>query len=338
MGYRRPDFDDEWQGLEPEQPSETRWALWLGVGGIILLLLGIGIVGGYVLIQQFQSRTESPTALFVPTPPAATPSLLAEAAPTELSLAPTATLSAPEPVPTELPLAPTATSAPLEPTPAPVGGAGAMTASQMAAPPVIDGILSEWPGVERYESAFRVFSAGDWDGTDDLLARWRLAWDANNLFIAVEVTDDAHVQTQTGNQIFRGDSVDMQFDTDRAGDFGDGVSPDDIQITFSPGDFSANAPSAFRFQGTSDGQIVDATGGNNVNVAAMPTALGYNLEAAIPWSDLNVTPSVGLVLGLALNASDNDSPGTAAQEVMVSHMPGRRLLDPTTWGTLTLSP
>jgi hypothetical protein len=338
MGYQRPDFDDEWQGLEPEQPSETRWALWLGAGGIILLLLGLGIVGGYVLVRQFQNRTEFPTPLFLPTSPVATPSLISATLAPEPPTAPTATLGEPQPVATDLPLAATSTPLPPEPTPAPPIGTGPISAHLLPAAPLIDGILSEWNGLEEYQSDHRVFSATDWDGTDDLTATWRLAWDANNLYIAVQVIDDAHVQTQTGNQIFRGDSVDMQFDTDRAGDFGDGVSPDDIQITLSPGDFAALAPSAFRFQGSNDGRILDAPGGNNINVAAMPTALGYNLEAAIPWSDLSVSPAAGLVMGLALNASDNDRPGTATQEVMVSHVAGRTLLNPTTWGTLTLNP
>jgi hypothetical protein len=45
-----------------------------------------------------------------------------------------------------------------------------------------------------------------------------------------------------------------------------------------------------------------------------------------------------MVMGLALNANDNDTPGTAAQEVMMSHVASRTLTDPTSWGTLTLNP
>jgi hypothetical protein len=73
-----------------------------------------------------------------------------------------------------------------------------------------------------------------------------------------------------------------------------------------------------------------------VTVAAQQTDKGYNLEAAIPWSDLELTPAAGAVIGLALNANDNDTPGTAVQEVMMSHVAGRTLTNPTTWGTLTL--
>jgi hypothetical protein len=249
-------------------------------------------------------------------PPTGTPTVGAEetAAPgeaTEIALAPTATFGAPG-----------------------VGTGANVDAGRAAAPPTIDGDLGEWSGTPT-DSAYQVFNAEGWDGTDDLGASWQLSWDDANLYVAVTVTDDLHVQGQTGNQIFRGDSVDLQIDTDRDGDYAPAVSPDDFQITLSPGDFAALPPSAFRFQGTPTGTMVDAPG-HRIAVAARPAGQGYTLEAAIPWGDLSVTPQAGMVIGLSLNASDNDSPGSAVQEVMKSHVPTRRFADPTSWGTLTL--
>jgi hypothetical protein len=217
-----------------------------------------------------------------------------------------------------------------------VESGSAVEAVRLPAAPVIDGSLAEWAAVPGWSSAFVVYQTAGWDGSDDLQATWRLAWDASNLYIGVEVIDDIHVQTQSGNQIYRGDSVDMQVDTNRTGDFGPGLSPDDFQLTLSPGDFTALPPSAFRSQGSTDGRILDAPGGHHITLAAQRTVVGYNLEAAIPWSDLNLAPSEGLVLGLALNANDNDTPATAVQEVMKSHVTTRTLTDPTGWGTLTL--
>ncbi len=205
-----------------------------------------------------------------------------------------------------------------------------------ASPPTIDGNLTEWAGVTAVSSNYRVYSVAGWDGSEDLTAVWQLAWDSSNLYVAVTVTDDVHVQTASGNEIFRGDSVDMQFDTIRDADFGDALSLDDFQITLSPGDFVGSSPSAFRYRGPANGGILDAPGGNRVTVAAQPVGTGYTLEAAIPWTDLNLTPTAGMIIGIALNASDNDTPGTAVQEVMISHMPNRTLTNPTTWGTLTL--
>ena len=77
--------------------------------------------------------------------------------------------------------------------------------------------------------------------------------------------------------------------------------------------------------------------GHRIEVAARQTEQGYNLEAAIPWPDIGLTPSPGLVVGVALNVNDNDTPGTAVQELMKSHIATRAFRDPTSWGTLTLN-
>lgn len=78
--------------------------------------------------------------------------------------------------------------------------------------------------------------------------------------------------------------------------------------------------------------------GSGAQVAAMQTAVGYTIEMAIPWSDLALQPAAGLVLGAAFSMNDLDTPGTAVQELMLSHVPTRRWLDPRSWGTLELEP
>jgi hypothetical protein len=199
---------------------------------------------------------------------------------------------------------------------------------------VIDGDLVEYAAAPAISSAFRVYNSSSWDGSADLAATWRLLWDEQNLYIGVEVEDDIHVQTQTGNQIFRGDSLDMQIDTAPAANASQ-VNPETYQIIFSPGNFGSLGESAFRFQGTSNGRLVDAPG-HSISVEAQQTTGGYTLEAAIPWQDLDVTPTGGRRLGLALNANDNDQLGEAIQEVMMSHVSTRTLTDPQSWGILVL--
>jgi hypothetical protein len=309
-------YEETWEDMEPEEPQESRLIFWLSIVVILLILLGICLIGFYFLRQQFQSRTDPVPPLSLPTSPVATP--IQAPTPTNIPLAPTATLAQPE-----------------TPNAAPVSTVEVVAFSAFP-PPIINGELSEWTGITAYESAFRVYSATSWDGSDDLRALWRLSWDADHLYIAAEVTDDIHVQTQTGNLIFRGDSLEMQLDTNVLSDYGDGVSPDDFQLIFSPGDFAGLPPSAFRFQGSLDGRLVDAPGGHQMTLAATATSTGYRLEVAIPWSNLNLSPQPGLVIGLALNANDNDIPGAAIQEVMKSNVSTRTLTDPTSWGTLIL--
>lgn len=346
MSYQQRDpYDDTWAGLEPVYPPQnegTRWLGWAAAGAAMLLLTCLCAAGGYFLFQQFgpgAAATSPPLAVPTVTSVAGIPS----PGPTIAGEIPTPTAGSTTLPPTP-PLAPTATlniqptvtlpagNATLEP---PVPGSANAQANQVATAPTIDGDLSDWGDQPTYQSAYRVYNVDGWNGTADVNATWRLTWDSSNLYIAVDVQDDTHVQTQTGNQTFRGDSLDMQFDTNRSNSPTE-PSPDNFQFILSPGDFGGLPPSAFRFRGTDNGQVLDAPGGHNVTLAAQSTAQGYSLEAAIPWSDLNLTPAAGLVLGLALNANDNDTPGTAVQEVMMSHVPGRTLTNPSTWGTLTL--
>lgn len=210
-----------------------------------------------------------------------------------------------------------------------------VTTPRLQGSPAIDGDLSDWPDGVPVLSAHQVYSHESWDGSEDLAALWRSGWDNDNLYLGVTVIDDVHVQTRNDSQIFRGDSLDVQIETGRTGGPGAGLSPNTFQIIFSPGDFNAVPPAAFRFRGDEEGRSVQSPG-HNIVFQARRTETGYVLEAAIPWRDLEATPASGLILGMALNATDNDTPGTAVQEVFMSNAPARTFSNPSTWGTLTL--
>jgi hypothetical protein len=312
MSGDQDNWEKEWAGLEPRQRRSGSWGCWLGVILLSLVLLAACTAGAYLVWQ----RLDLPQPVQLLTPPTAVSSA---ASTLEAEI-----LSSPDP----LLLAPTVT---LPANPA----AGNIEAAQLSFIPVIDGELQEWNELPIYASEHRVYNVAGWDGTDDITAHWRLGWDVTNLYVAVAVEDDRHVQTQTGNQIFNGDSVSLQIDTIREGDFGPGLNRDDFQINLSPGDFAGILPSAFRFRGTNEGTAGDAPG-HDIAVAARQVGEGYTLEAAIPWRDLDLNPRPGLVIGLALNVNDNDTPGTAVQEVMKSNVATRTFRDPSSWGALTL--
>ncbi len=315
MGREEADWENEWAGLDPKQPRSSRWGCTLGIIFLVLLMVVICAGGGYLAWQQLDLQL-GPGLVLVP--------------PTALSTeADTGEAGTAQPPPAELPALAATVTLPAAKT------ADAIGVGRLAAPPQLDGVLDEWAGVPAIESSYLVYSAEGWDGTDDIGATWRLGWDSDQLFIAVQVNDDRHVQTQSGNQIFRGDSLSLQIDSDVAGDYGPQLSPDDYQVNLSPGDFAGSAPSAFRFRGTNDGGAVDAPG-HGIRVAAQQTGEGYSLEAAIPWQDLGLVSQAGLVVGAALNVNDNDTPGTAVQEVMKSHIATRAFRDPTSWGRLLL--
>ena len=267
--------------------------------------------------------TSNPAVATVsPAPSAtATPFPTATATPTDSPTAP--------PTPTSTP---TATSVPT----AEQMETSAVWAYQFLQPPMIDGQPDEWAGWPQFAASHLVYSWSDWDGSADLDAWWQLGWDSDNFYLMARIMDDIHVQQETGVLMFQGDSLELQVDTDLLGDASlSRLSPDDFQIILSPGNFETLPPESFRTTGGVDGTITAAPG-QQIRLAAIRTGEGYMLEAAIPWSDLLLVPQEGMMLGIALNVTDNDLLGESRQEVMLSHTPERTLLNPQSWGTLTL--
>jgi hypothetical protein len=252
-------------------------------------------------------------------------------------------------LPTETPVPPTSTSipptiTPLPPTPTLVPPTPTLPDRRAGAPseapfikksPVIDGDWGDWDAynAKQYPATVVVYGKANWSGEDDLRASYRVAWDNTFLYIAVKVVDDEYVQNQTGENIYKGDSVEILLDTDIKGDFNSvKLSLDDYQIGISPGvDTPGYNMEAYRWYPAS---LAGSLHGIEMAVIAIPGL--YRLEAAIPWTALGVIPVQGMHFGFALSASDNDKVTGAVQQTMVSSAPGRVLTDPTSWGDLTL--
>jgi hypothetical protein len=141
------------------------------------------------------------------------------------------------------------------------------------------------------------------------------------------------VQNASGNTLYQGDSLELQFDSNLQNDLNvTSLDGDDYQLGISPGNpntsgtkeaYLWNPPSA---AGSKPQVQIASIGGDGL----------YRVEVAIPWSLLNVTPQSGATFGFSLNISDNDNPAQNTQETMISAVPGRTLTDPTTWGLLEL--
>jgi hypothetical protein len=195
----------------------------------------------------------------------------------------------------------------------------------------VDASLDDWPA-SGFDVAQAVYQPENISGPADLSGVGFAAWDDDALYVALRVTDDALVQTQTGFDMYQGDGIELQFDHDLAGDFDDDqLSEDDHQIGLSPGDLAGAAPEAYIWLPWSEEQP-----GTMIDVAARATDDGYVLEAAVPWEVLGGRPALETPLGLCINVNDNDTPGTAEQQAMVSSCPNREWGDPTSFGTLIL--
>lgn len=212
-----------------------------------------------------------------------------------------------------------------------------LLAAQTAVPPQIDGELDEWTEApaavidQAEQVGFVEKPELAWGGPADLSARTSLRWDDDHLYLAMDVTDDAIVQQMSGEGIWKGDHVELWLDTRLQADFAEEVAgDDDFQLGFSPGAADGSAgPDFFIWQPA----LSRTDYADKIAYAARFNDHGYQFEAAIPWQLLNAErPQAGLVYGISIEPSDTDTPGRAAQEVMMSTAPE----SPSHWGNPTL--
>ena len=75
------------------------------------------------------------------------------------------------------------------------------------------------------------FESGITGTVDPLAGSYYVGWDLTYLYLAAKVRDDKYVQVSTGENIFKGDSLELILDTNLLGDFyNDSLSADDYQI------------------------------------------------------------------------------------------------------------
>ena len=148
-----------------------------------------------------------------------------------------------------------------------------VTAYRASRPPQIDGNLADWAPVPAYllnaERAYRVL----WSTPTplDASATLQAAWDADNLYFAIRVYDDA-VKVDSGAKPWQDDAIEIGYDG-RHDHVRNYALDDDRQFTV-----------------TALGQIYES--GNlltDVPVARVATSNGYILEFAIPKARLGNT-------------------------------------------------
>ncbi len=330
-----------------KQPTSSRNQI-LIVLIVALAVFTIGILGITLGLRTLGQRVEpSPTVDIssLPLTPLPQPTATNAAMTTVITEATTATetptvtqtpSSTVTPSPTSTPtstLVPTETAVP---TPTPYAGPLRENGGDYTSPRtesiIIDGVLLEWRDVPSFPLPFIQQGEENYDGPDDLTVSTRLTWDEKFLYVAAEVIDDVHVQALSGYDLFNGDGVELWIDIDLAGDFkDDSRNGDDFQFGFSPGNFDS-IPS----EGVVWYSQRNPEWNARLQVVAQPQDNGYTLEAAIPWSMLEINPRTGMILGYAVNANDNDVPDTSAQQTILMHTAVMAWGRPTTFSNLRL--
>ncbi len=201
----------------------------------------------------------------------------------------------------------------------------------------VDGSLDDWIGDptftlnDKAQLAYKL-STNSWAGPQDLSGQVWAGWSPDGLFFAVKVVDDIHVQKDADLNLWHGDYVEWQFDTQLEKDRDrKSMNSDDYQIGVSVGDFAAVPPAAYVwFNGG------EAAGAFNIQQAQVQTPDGYILEIFIPKDLLKgITLGEKAIFGLNVSLSDADDP-SLGQKAMLSTSSTRTYADPTTFGAITL--
>ncbi len=194
----------------------------------------------------------------------------------------------------------------------------AIEALQVKRPPKIDGKLDEWDGkcpipLIGRNQLHTLRSDYVWT-PQNLNGVAYLRWDAQNLYVALDVLDDIHHAAGDGETVIEGDSVILAFDpTGRSADgakaalayYVSSQKPAGGSGSYTlwrPREHSAGRPAGHLARDSSVHEIAIKAGGGRCVY-----------ELRIPWSELGTTPAVGAKLGFAIQLNDSDGNGPAAQ-------------------------
>lgn len=169
-------------------------------------------------------------------------------------------------------------------------------------PPLVDGNFAEWDNFEKFSNFEPTIKKENYTTHTDVNGTFSSCWDDENFYFVVQVVDDVFSQNYASNELNKGDSITIVFDTEMVEDLQISFyNSDDYQIDLSPGNFSTIFAESY-MSWPSDAPP------RGVSVASTKLANGYVLEASIPWYNFaNYTPSDGSVIGFTISILDTDN-------------------------------
>ncbi len=144
-----------------------------------------------------------------------------------------------------------------------------------------------------------------YDGPEDLSIESAVAYDREKLYLAINVEDDIHCQTNSAERLWAGDSIQLAIDT-----LADalpnvyGFAPDDYELTFGLNNDGPQKAFEYIYE---RGRRNEALGAVECNITRQGNQTCYRI--AIPWQVLKLEPRPGMIFGMNFIANDNDGHG-----------------------------
>ncbi len=181
----------------------------------------------------------------------------------------------------------------------------ALRAPRVLSKPVFDGDFSKWESGSLYllnEESQIADGKALWKGASQFSARVALAWDEDNLYIAVDATDPDFYQPFWGRNVQNGDAFRLIFETDPP-QSGAGKPIDAYDLYLSPGDFAGVKPSIYCEEDYLPPRPQPHNYNEEIKTAWRKTAKGFSGEVAIPISFFAGRKfTVGQEIGLSFGA------------------------------------
>ena len=224
---------------------------------------------------------------------------------------------------------------------------GDALAIRLTTPPTIDGAGPEYQFATAHPVPHTIFTHPDvLSGAvarrgSDATATIQIGWDDRALYVFASVVDDVISQPNSGNQIWHGDTVNLNLSFSGVGLAApERPAGSDFQLTLSPGDSGAGTrPGSVLFIG--NGQAFSENFVGVAEVTSVRTADGYTLEASVPWTTFGLADPPGSTIGAILTVFDNDGEiGTVVgtqgtlQTTILSNTADAGFQRPQTWGLL----
>ena len=180
-----------------------------------------------------------------------------------------------------------------------------------AATITIDGKLDEWSDTDIVtidesckDKIFYTKQGQKYGGNGDHSVRSRVAWDADCLYFAFEVTDDIHVNPSRDDYVWNGDMIQIEL-------MPNGPAEKSSDPTVRQFAFACDDEGPFMYQWIMSAEDGSSLGNGVQKSCRIACARGANgnvtYEAAVPWKALQLEPpKANSRFGYSFVVSDND--------------------------------